>query len=395
MKGSNGFALTVQKVRAGQLSVTQEAAAMIAYVEGVADVDTLQECKAQAAMIQEYLRHKQDLSVEEHNAAVKVWARVQHRLGEVLAETVGRGGDRKSNGHCDRLIPTELGDTDHQRQNASKRAQALAEIPWVEIEQRIDGAEYKVYLGPVVRKIRGDQVRAAAAARGRALPEGPILTGDCFQVLDGRFDASVGLMMADPAYNVKSIKSYGDLARLAARVLYPGGSLITYAGHYALSAIFAAVRKAVGKALRHWWTLCLPHQGSSARQPGRGVYVGWKPLLWFTKGPRRDLSFISDVLPTNIPDKCLHKWQQGDTEAEYLIERLTAPDDLVLDPMCGSGTAVAAALRLGRRGLGVEIDPDRANVARGRVHAATGTPTNGTPAGTPQGRPAEPRRRTL
>ena len=39
-----------------------------------------------------------------------------------------------------------------------------------------------------------------------------------------------------------------------------------------------------------------------------------------------------------------------------LIELYSEPDDLVLDPMCGHGTTIIAALQLGRRGVGYDID---------------------------------------
>jgi hypothetical protein len=65
---------------------------------------------------------------------VKIKARVEHRLGEVLAQTVKRGGDRKSNHHSDGLIPAELG-SEIQRHNTSQRTQKLAAIPWAKIEE--------------------------------------------------------------------------------------------------------------------------------------------------------------------------------------------------------------------------------------------------------------------
>jgi DNA modification methylase len=44
---------------------------------------------------------------------------------------------------------------------------------------------------------------------------------------------------------------------------------------------------------------------------------------------------------------------------EEFIRHYTAPGDLVFDPFSGSGTTLLAAERLGRRGLGLEIHPER------------------------------------
>ena len=41
----------------------------------------------------------------------------------------------------------------------------------------------------------------------------------------------------------------------------------------------------------------------------------------------------------------------------FLIERLSEPGDVVLDPMAGSGTTLVEAVRLGRRAIGCDIDP--------------------------------------
>lgn len=44
--------------------------------------------------------------------------------------------------------------------------------------------------------------------------------------------------------------------------------------------------------------------------------------------------------------------------------------DVVLDPMCGSGTTCKAARRNGRRWLGIEVSPEYADIARRRVELA-------------------------
>jgi len=52
---------------------------------------------------------------------------------------------------------------------------------------------------------------------------------------------------------------------------------------------------------------------------------------------------------------------------EQLIRLYTFADDLVLDPFMGSGSALVAAARLGRRYAGYDLDPDYVAIARKRI----------------------------
>lgn len=52
-----------------------------------------------------------------------------------------------------------------------------------------------------------------------------------------------------------------------------------------------------------------------------------------------------------------------------LVELFTDPGDLVLDPFCGSGTTGVACLRLGRRFIGIEQNPEWAELSRQRLEA--------------------------
>lgn len=53
----------------------------------------------------------------------------------------------------------------------------------------------------------------------------------------------------------------------------------------------------------------------------------------------------------------------------YLITLATREGDTVLDPFVGSGTTVVAAKHLGRFGVGIERDPEYAEIARARIDA--------------------------
>jgi site-specific DNA-methyltransferase (adenine-specific) len=64
--------------------------------------------------------------------------------------------------------------------------------------------------------------------------------------------------------------------------------------------------------------------------------------------------------PNQMPERVLGR----------IILASTNPGDLVLDPMCGSGTCPSVAKKLGRRFVGFELSPDYCLQAKFRVDAA-------------------------
>jgi hypothetical protein len=56
--------------------------------------------------------------------------------------------------------------------------------------------------------------------------------------------------------------------------------------------------------------------------------------------------------------------------AAHAIAAYTQPGDLVLDPMCGIGTTLVEAAHLGRDSLGIEYEPEWANIADANINHA-------------------------
>ncbi|HKB37337.1 MAG TPA: DNA methyltransferase [Gemmataceae bacterium] len=75
-----------------------------------------------------------------------------------------------------------------------------------------------------------------------------------------------------------------------------------------------------------------------------------------------------------------HPCQMPQAVLERIILACTNPGDLVLDPMCGPGTTLVAARRLGRRSIGVELCPATAALARERL-ARAGSAEEGSESG--------------
>jgi hypothetical protein len=71
----------------------------------------------------------------------------------------------------------------------------------------------------------------------------------------------------------------------------------------------------------------------------------------------------------NGADAKQHPAQKPVAVMRWLVAALTSPGGLVADPFCGSGTTGIAAVQLGRRFHGIEIDPAFREMASGRIAA--------------------------
>lgn len=188
--------------------------------------------------------------------------------------------------------------------------------------------------------------------------------GDFRSVLRDIPDSSVDLILTDPPYDSDSVPLYGDLAELGSRVLRPGGFLLAYAGKHALNSIMALM----DKHLEYRWMLSIVLHGSYVRLFPVGILGGWRPVLVYQRPPFTTPSRMRcDVLDSRHKEKALHDWQQSSENIGEMVEWLTSPGDLVVDPFLGAGTVANVAYHLGRRFIGCDINPDTLDIARDRV----------------------------
>lgn len=214
--------------------------------------------------------------------------------------------------------------------------------------------------------------RKAGEDRRKAILEAPadpeILPGvyveDFFTGSDRIADESVDLVFTDPPYDKNSVDLYRKAAKVAARILKPGGSFIAYSGQKYLPEVYGLINH---PALRYWWTFAGVHAGGNQMLQKLGIRCGWKPIVWYVKGTRGDVSAVLADVVTGAREKSHHEWQQAQAEAEHFIERLTFSDGLVVDFFLGGGTTAVAAKQLGRRFIGFEIDSETAEKAKQRI----------------------------
>lgn len=183
------------------------------------------------------------------------------------------------------------------------------------------------------------------------LPESIQLFNEAFQQ-NKIPNNSVSLIFTDPPYGQESLHIIQDLMYKSMQVLKVGGSLLFYPGHAHIDKVFEYAKNA---GLTYNWIIAVIHSGNSASNHNRHVIIGYKPMLWFTKG-KYNGSYVSDIVKSKFQGKELHKWAQSTVESDYYIKYLTIENEIVYDPFLGQGTFGISAIKLKRQFIGSEID---------------------------------------
>lgn len=247
--------------------------------------------------------------------------------------------------------------------NPSKREEKALNNPKV-IERMADGesvltAEKKVH--------REERAERKAYTLTKEMPHDVcrLFQGDIRDGLKDIADESIDFIITDPPYPREYIPLYGDLSKIAARVLKPNGSLIVMCGQSYLPDVINQLSKSM---TYHWCMVYLTQGGQSPQLFHKRVNTFWKPLLWFVKDEYNG-DYIGDVLksPPNDNDKRFHEWGQSLGGMRDIIERFTNPRDVILDPFLGGGTTGAAAVSMNRKFIGVDIEQKNVDISMERI----------------------------
>jgi 16S rRNA G966 N2-methylase RsmD len=218
----------------------------------------------------------------------------------------------------------------------------------------------KLSLSSAYKQLQG-RTRATkqAAAIKSVSSEVPILeTSDFREFLKNN---KCDVVITDPPYPKEYVHLYGELAKACAE------NGITRLAAMAGQSYLPEILHEMAKHMPYRWTIAYLTPGGQATQLwDRKVNTFWKPII--VMGEVGD-DWLGDVAKskTNDNDKAFHEWGQSESGMIDLIERLSAPGEIVCDPFLGAGTTGVAAIASGRRFIGCDIDEERVNVAKTRL----------------------------
>jgi DNA modification methylase/ParB-like chromosome segregation protein Spo0J len=227
-----------------------------------------------------------------------------------------------------------------------------------------------------------------------------VICGDAVEVMGRMDEGSVDMILTDPPYGVmnevslhrkvnpqkynpallelqeqrlrkfdafESEDEYLEFTRKwmeqAFRVLRPGGHLVTFVDRFKVSYIIDIAEGLGFEAHQPLiWLITNP-----VPMAGKlGFADSWNEMLWFTKpnDGKHETVFHYELgsrpnhfdAPYVSPHSRIHPTEKPVEVLEQLVMYLSNPGETVLDPFAGSGTTLVAAMRQGRKGIGIEKD---------------------------------------
>ena len=200
---------------------------------------------------------------------------------------------------------------------------------------------------------------------------------DCLTVLPQLEPGSVDALVTDTPYGVSKAGWDADFPDedfwwAVHKVLRDGASIAAYIGESCIPMKISIIGSIF---VYQWlWVWYKPN----AMQFGKTGYSVHDIAWWFSKGeptarPKMRDMIIWPIIPSE--NDFGHPTPKPLNAVTPLVAELTGDGDIILDPFVGSGTTGGACVRLGRRFLGVEIEPRYFDIAVKRItNAWTGGP---------------------
>ncbi|MEK6754019.1 MAG: site-specific DNA-methyltransferase [Chloroflexota bacterium] len=100
--------------------------------------------------------------------------------------------------------------------------------------------------------------------------------------------------------------------------------------------------------------------GSKVSDVGRQEFMDWTNGMWTFNGESKKKIGHPAPFPIELPRRC--------------VKLFSYVDDVTLDPFCGSGTTLIAAVSNNRKGIGIDVDKKYCELAKKRILENTAAP---------------------
>ena len=231
-----------------------------------------------------------------------------------------------------------------------------------------------------------------------------LINGDCIKAMETIPDASIDCIITDPPYNLglfmhkrgTNLKKMRDnqfafagwdnmefqeweqsmskLFEHCKRVLKPRGTLIVF---MAIIKVQDIIRLATEQGF-YYKTTGIWHKTNPMPRNMKIQFVNstecWIYMInngtsgtFNNQGKAKHDFLESSVCPASEKKHGNHPTQKPLSIMKQLIETLTNPNDIVLDPFMGSGSTCVAAALTGRRYIGIELSEEYYNIAQDRI----------------------------
>ena len=202
------------------------------------------------------------------------------------------------------------------------------------------------------------------------LPENQIITGDCLDILKDFPNDCVDLVLTDPPYGIgmanwddkpMTNEQRDECLRVGLNQMFFGGNYFELPHTESWICWDKTYRYALKLDIGEFemiWTSFI-HKATFIRYTCCGNFRG------LNESVRANYNKAPNDHPTEKPLDLMR----------HIIKQYSLPNDLILDPFCGSGTTCVAAKMLGRRYIGIDISAEYCEIARQRLEAVdTGVP---------------------
>ena len=219
-----------------------------------------------------------------------------------------------------------------------------------------------------------------------------VIYGDCLEGMKELPNESVGLVIADPPYNISRENNFATMQRYNS---YKGIDFGEWDKNFNQTQWLHELPRICKQncniiVFNSWQNLkqiadCLNELGFSVKRPlvlkkrnpipsnrDRLFVNSFEFGIWATRGkwtfnrvkPFEELYFEIII---GLDKHNSHPTRKNIKVIQHLIEILSSKNDIVLDPFLGSGTTAIAAEQLGRQWIGFELNPEYCKIAEVRI----------------------------